>query len=101
MKIRQTSISSSVAPSKTHKDTVMIDVEEANSLTPTANIPIILTDAAVALPRVTILGTRLDLALPQHAEKAWLVASLAGVYTPSNPNPPLLKDPNQVLICSF
>jgi hypothetical protein len=101
MKTRQTSISSSVAPSKTHKDTVITDIEEANSRTPTANIPIIPIDAAVAVPKATMLGTRLDLVSPQHGEKAWLVASLARVYTSSKLNPPLLEDLNQALICSF
>jgi len=73
---------------------VITDVEEVNSLTPTANIPIIPTDAAVAVPKATMLGTRLDLVLPQHAEKAQPVAPLAGVYTLSEPNPPLPEDPN-------
>jgi len=79
----------------------MTEVEETNSLTPTADIPIILTDAAVAVPKATMLGTRLDLASPQHAEKAQPAAPLAGVYTPSKPNPPLSEDPNQVLMHLF
>ena len=94
MKICQTSVSSSIAPSKTHEDMVMTDTEEANSLTPTADIPIILIDAAVAAPKATTLGTRLDLVSPQHVEKAQPVAPLAGVYIPSEPNPPLPKDLN-------
>jgi hypothetical protein len=85
MKTHQTSVSSSVAPSKTYKDVVMTDVKEANSLTPTADIPIILTDTSVAVPKVTTLETRLDLALPWHVEKAQLVAPLAKVYTYLSP----------------
>ena len=70
----------------------MTDTKEVNSPTPTTNIPIIPTDAAVAVPKVTTLGTRLDLASPQHVEKAWPAAPLARVYTPFKPNPPLPED---------
>jgi hypothetical protein len=72
----------------------MTDIEEANSPTPIADIPIIPTDATVAVPKVTMLGTRLDLASLQHVEKAQPVVPLARVYTPSEPNPPLPEDPN-------
>jgi hypothetical protein len=79
----------------------MMDAEEdRHSVTPT-NSPILPTGAAVAVPKATMLGTGLDLVSPQHAEKARPVAPLAGVYTPSEPNPPLLKDPNQALMRSF
>jgi hypothetical protein len=46
-----------------------------------------LSDTAVVVPKVTTLGTGLDLASPQHAEKAQPITPLAGVYTPSAPQP--------------
>jgi hypothetical protein len=79
----------------------MTDAEEnRQSVTPT-NSPILPTGTAAAVPKATTLGTRLDLASPQYAEKARPVAPLAGVYTPSEPNPPMPEDPNQALMCSF
>jgi hypothetical protein len=70
----------------------MTDAEEdRHSVTPT-NSPILLTGAAVAVPKATTLGTGLDLASPQHVEKAWPAAPLARVYTPFKPNPPLPED---------
>jgi hypothetical protein len=94
------SISGSVAASK-QEDAVMTDAEEdRHSVTPT-NSPILPTGAAAAVPKATTLGTGLDLASPQHAEKARPVAPLARVYTPFEPNPPLPEDPNQALMRSF
>ena len=87
------SLSGSIAASE-QEDVVMTDAEEdRHSVTPT-NSPILLTGAAVAVPKATMLGTGLDLASPQHVEKAQPAAPLAGVYTPSKPNPPLPEDPN-------
>ena len=66
----------------------MLEAEDSNSTTPTADIPIAPTDATVVVPKATMLGTRLDLASPQYVEKAQPAAPLARVYTPSELAPP-------------
>jgi hypothetical protein len=66
----------------------MLGAEDGNSTTPTTDIPIAPTDATVVVPKATMLGTGLDLASPQYAEKARPAAPLAGVYTPSELAPP-------------
>jgi hypothetical protein len=97
---RRPSLSNIAPDSEAHEDAVMTDVEEDKEITPT-NSPILPTGAAVAVPKATMLGTGLDLASPQHAEKAQPVTPLAGVYTPSVPQPPPPEDPNQVLMRAF
>ena len=78
----------------------MSEAEEDKEIMP-PNSPILPTGAAAVVPKVTTLGTRLDLASPQHAEKAQPVTPLAGVYTPSIVQPPPPADPNQALMRAF
>jgi hypothetical protein len=97
---RRPSQSSIAADSEVHEDAVMSEAEEDKEITPT-NSPILPTGAAVAVPKVTTLGTGLDLVSPQHAEKAQPITPLARVYTPSVIQPPPPADPNQVLMRAF
>jgi hypothetical protein len=78
----------------------MTDAKEDKEVTPT-NSPTLLTGAAIVVPKVTMLGTGLDQVSPRHAEKAQPETPLAGVYTPSEPQPPPPEDPNQALLHSF
>jgi hypothetical protein len=96
------SIASAEAKETSNKvaDNMEVEPEDGNSSsTPTAD-PIPLpqtmpsawsssqsTDAAVAVPKATMLGTGLDLVSPRHAEKAQPITPLAGAYTPSVPQP--------------
>ena len=53
-----------------------------------------ISDAAVVVPKVTTLGTRLDLVSPWQVEKAQPVTPLAGASTPSALTPPTTSSPN-------
>ena len=95
-------IASSEAREKSNKvvDNMEVEPEDGNSSSTPTTDPIPLpqmtpsawsssqsTDAAVVVPKATMLGTGLDQVSPQHAEKAQPVTPLAGVYTPSVPQP--------------